>query len=118
MKPVLVNSQFHKKNVWKGSMLASIAHAIMVAHYPELSYEHSWDGDNYSVVDGSGGRGTITFKDHYFVAAFRNENCTRTDILTAFDFFTGAPREVLELAKNETFAYLLEEDEDGTVGFA
>jgi hypothetical protein len=86
----------------------------MVAHYPELSYEHSWDDNNYNVVDGSGGRGTITFKVNYFVGALRNENYTRTDILTALDFFMGAPKDILELAKNETLEYLLEEDEDGT----
>lgn len=96
-------------------MLASIAHAIMVAHYPEISYEHSWDGDNYSVVDDSGGRGTITFKDNYFVGALRDEKSARTDIHTALDFFTGAPNHVLELAKNETLEYLLEENEDGTI---
>ncbi|GAA0135337.1 hypothetical protein YSY43_21770 [Paenibacillus sp. YSY-4.3] len=115
MKPVLLNSQLNKKKLWNGCILASIAHAIMVAHYPELSYEHSWDGYNYSVIDGSGGRGTITFKDNYIVGAFRNENYTRTDIPTALDFFTGAPKDVLELAKNETLEYLLEEDDDGTI---
>ncbi|MFF2157689.1 hypothetical protein ACFVVQ_20565 [Paenibacillus chitinolyticus] len=114
MKPVILNSQLNKNNLFSGCILASIAHAIMVAHYPELSYEHSWDGENYSVVDGSGGRGTITFKGNYFVGAFRNDNFTRTDIPTALDFFTGAPKDVLELAKNETLEYLLEEDEDGT----
>lgn len=114
MKPMVLNSQLNKKNLWNGCILASIAHAIMVAHYPELSYEHSWDGDNYSVVDGSGGRGTITFKGNYFVGAFRIENYTRTDIPKALDFFTGAPKDVLDLAKNETLEYLLEEDEDGT----
>lgn len=115
MKPIILNSQLNKNKLWSGCILASVAHAIMVAHYPELSYEHSWDGDNYSVVDDSGGRGTITFKDNYFVGAFRNENFPRIDISTAIDFFTGAPKDIIELAKNETLEYLLEEDEDGTI---
>lgn len=110
MKPVVLN----KNNLWNGCILASVAHAIMVAHYPELSYEHSWDNGNYNVLDSSGGRGTITFTDHYVVGAFRNDNVTRDDIPTALDFFTGAPKEVIELAQNETLEYLLEEDEDGT----
>ncbi|MBG9796343.1 hypothetical protein O0555_08315 [Brevibacillus laterosporus] len=113
MKPVILNNQLNKNNLWNGCILASVAHAIMVAHYPELSYEHSWDGKNYSVVDGSGGRGTITFNEKYVVGAFRNENINRTEFPTAMDFFTGAPHEILELAKNETLEYLLEEDEDG-----
>lgn len=114
MKPVIINNQLNKNNIWNGCILASIAHAIMAAQYPELSYEHSWDGENYNIVDGSGGRGTITFKDKYLVGAFRNENFTRTDIPAAIDLFMGAPKEVLEIAKNETLEYLLEEDEDGT----
>lgn len=113
MKPVVLNSQLNKNNLWNGCILASVAHAIMVAHYPEISYEHSWDNDNYNVLDGSGGRGTISFKDNYFVAAFRNDNFTRTDIPAAIDFFKGAPDDIFELAKNDTLEYLLEEDEDG-----
>lgn len=115
MKPLILNSQLNKNNLWSGCILASVAHAIMVAHYPELSYEHSWDGDNYSVIDDSGGRGTITFKDNYFVGAFRNDNFPRTDIPTAIDFFSGAPKDIITLVKNETLEYLLEEDEDGSI---
>ncbi|WP_336047143.1 hypothetical protein [Solibacillus ferritrahens] len=114
MKPAVINNQLNKNNLWNGCILASVAHAIMVAQYPELSYEHSWDNGNYNVLDSSGGRGTITFTDKYVVGAFRNDNVTRNDIPTALDFFTGAPKDVLELAKNETLEYLLEEDEDGT----
>jgi hypothetical protein len=50
MKPVIINNQLNKNNIWNGCILASIAHAIMVAQYPELSYEHSWDGENYNIV--------------------------------------------------------------------
>lgn len=113
MKPLILNNQLNKSILWRGCILASIAHAIMVAHYPELSYEHSWDGENYSVVDGSGGRGTISFIDKYLVGAFRNDNVTRTDISKAIDFFIDAPKEVLEIAKNETLEYLLKEGENG-----
>lgn len=41
MNPMILNSQLNQKKLWNGCMFASIAHAIMVAHYPELSYEHS-----------------------------------------------------------------------------
>jgi len=66
-----------KEELWKGCILASLAHAIMVAHHPNLSNEHSWDELNYSVQDSSGGRGTITFSLDYVVAAFRNDNSHR-----------------------------------------
>lgn len=113
MKPIILNDGFNRKSLLNGCLLASIAHAIMVAHYPELSYEHSWDGINYSIVDGSGGRGTISFNDKYCVGAFRNDNVHRTEFSSTIDFFKGAPLEVLELAENETLEYLLEEGEDG-----
>jgi len=63
---------FECETLWKGCILASIAHAIMVSHYPEFSNEHSWDGINYSVQDTSGTRGTITFHSEYCVGAFCN----------------------------------------------
>ena len=47
-------------NLWKGCILASIAHAIMVSHYPLSACEHSWEGNNYSFQDMSGIRGTIS----------------------------------------------------------
>lgn len=40
--------------IWRGCTLAAIAHAIMVAHYPMFSNEHSWDGFNYSLQDSAG----------------------------------------------------------------
>lgn len=109
MKPIMITKGWNKHDLWKGCILSSIAHAIMVAHYPELSYEHSWDRMNYSVIDGTGGRATITFSEKHCVAAFRNDNVTRSDVTAAIDFFEGAPDEVLELARNEILEYLLEE---------
>ncbi|MFJ7637794.1 hypothetical protein [Peribacillus sp. NPDC097225] len=107
------NDQLNKENLWKGCMVAMIAHAIMVARYPELSYEHSWDGSNDSMIDGSGGRGTLTFTEKHIVAAFRNENIIRTDINRAVDYFKGASQEIIELAENEALQYLLMEGDDG-----
>ena len=105
------------KLVWKGNqlregcMLAAIAHAIMVAHYPELSNEHSWDGINYSVQDSSGSRGTITFSSKSCVAAFRNENSTRisaNNFIGSNQYFQGASQEIIKLAEDETLQYLLD----------
>ncbi|MGL5694609.1 MAG: hypothetical protein ACRCXA_11065 [Peptostreptococcaceae bacterium] len=102
--------------LWKGCMLASIAHAIMVAHYPELSYEHSWDGINYNVQDGEGTRGTITFSSKYCVGAFRNDDSDRVDnvndIKKAKKYFGQAPIEIINIAESDTLQYLLD-DIDG-----
>ncbi|WP_436970094.1 hypothetical protein [Lysinibacillus sphaericus] len=91
-----------------------MAHAIMVAHYPELSNEHSWDDINYNVQDSSGARGTITFNPNYVVGAFRNEFSER-EYIDALDYFNGAPKEVNQLAVNETLQYLLDEIDGDTV---
>jgi len=102
--------------LWNGCILASIAHAIMVAHYPDFSSEQSWDGINYSVQDYEGMRGTVTFYNEYCVAAFRNENSIRlTEPLkyaNAHKYFKGANSEILNLAENEALQYLLD-DVDG-----
>ncbi len=102
--------------LWEGCMLASIAHAIMVAHYPELSNEHSWDGVNYNVQDNEGGRGTITFNAQYCVGAFRNIHSDRIKtIKNAKTYFENAPTAVVELAENEALQYLLENIEGKSV---
>lgn len=113
MKLTQLNRRFAKKELWNGCLLASIAHAIMVAHYPELDYEHSWDGLNYSTVDVSGGRATITFTDTWCVGAVRLDRAIDLSIPSAMTYFQGAPQEVIEWARKETLEYLLDEDEDG-----
>ncbi|AEV67536.1 hypothetical protein [Acetivibrio clariflavus] len=99
-----------KNQLWKGCILASIAHAIMVAHYPELSNEHSWDGMNYSVQDSSGTRGTITFHPQYCIGAFRNEHSSRIlgDATNYIKYFQSASDEIVKLAEAETLQYLLD----------
>ncbi|MFJ7915641.1 MULTISPECIES: hypothetical protein [unclassified Lysinibacillus] len=105
---------WQREHLWGGCILASIAHAIMVAHYPELSNEHSWDDINYNVQDSSGARGTITFNPNYVVGTFRNEFSER-EYIDALDYFNGAPKEVNQLAVNETLQYLLDELNGDTV---
>lgn len=95
------------EQLWKGCILASISHAIMVAQYPELSNEHSWDGMNYNVQDSSGGRGTITFHSEYCAGAFY---CDYSNpILDINEYFNGISIDVVKLLNNETLQYLLGE---------
>lgn len=100
-----------KQQLWEGCMLATIAHAIMVAHYPELSNEHSWDGMNYSVQDSEGVRGTITFSKNYYLGAFRDDNSKRLakkdELIKYTAYFSKAPQNIKQLAKQETLQYLL-----------
>ena len=98
------------EQLWNGCILAGLAHAIAVARYPFIANEQSWDGLNYSVQDSAGQRGTISFQDGYCVAAFRNDNSERIkERLTAENYFQGAAKEVIALAKTETLQYLLDE---------
>ena len=110
METDIVEVGWTRQQIWRGSMLASIAHAIMVAHFPEIANEHSWDGMNYSVQDSAGTRGTISFHQHYCVGAFRNEQSKRmsTGEVHAEKYFKGAPEPIIELAEVETLQYLLD----------
>ena len=99
-----------KKEMFNGCLIASIAHAIMTNMYPELSYEQSWDGVNYSIHNTSGLRGTITFESDFCVGAIRNE---KSDICVYGDSIRKHmmcfPNNVVHKAYEETLQYLLME---------
>lgn len=108
------------KVLWEGCILASIAHAIGVSKYPLLSNEHSWDKFNYNIQDNNGQRGTITFRNKYCVAAFRNENSVRMSEVVnnqqyLKNYFFNYNQEIIDLANNETLQYLLDETTYGIV---
>ncbi len=94
--------------LWQGSILMSIAHAIFIADAPELAYENSWEGCNYSLNNSQGSRGTITFDSNFYVAVFRND-AVGTDGISANEYLTHAPKEIIELAEKEAFQYMLDE---------
>lgn len=104
--------KWKKEHLKKGCLLASLAHAIMVAYYPELANEHSWDGINYNIQDSAGTRGTVTFHLEYCVAAFRKDKSNRLNsvdkIKEAKEYFKGASNEIVKLAETEALQYLLE----------
>ena len=69
----VIEREWSYEKIKNGCILSGIAHAIAVAKFPEISYEHSWDGINYNIQNSEGIRGTITFGKKLCVAAFRNE---------------------------------------------
>jgi hypothetical protein len=102
--------------LYRGCLLASIAHAIMVAHYPLISYEQSWDGCNYSMVDGSNRRGTVSFLTQCCIAAFRDERSTRMKACADPALHFGSSLDgIAEMASEETLQYLLVETSVGIV---
>ena len=54
-----------RNNLFIGSLIASITHAIMTNVYPDLSYEQSWESNHYSIQNSQGLRGTISFEQEY-----------------------------------------------------
>lgn len=104
-----------KNDIYSGCLIASISHAIMTNVYPELSYEQSWDGANYSIQNSSGLRGTITFENDFCVGAIRNE---MSNGIVGGEFIKermiSFPSNVVFKAYEETLQYLLLE-RDGIV---
>lgn len=109
MEKIAINSG----KLYEGSILAAIVHAVTVGEFPELNYEHSWDGINYCMNNSCGCRGTITFDDNYIIAAFRDDR-KLANVQDAISFFEGAEENVIKLAENETLQYLLD-TVDGSV---
>lgn len=89
-------------------LYSSIAHAISLSKYPELSYEQSWDGNNFSIQDGSGVRGTISFTDKLIVGAFRSDRMIDRNKVEASSYLKGASSQLISYAESETFRYLLD----------
>lgn len=98
-----------KKQLFSSCLLSAIAHAIMTNEYPDLSYEQSWDRDNYSKQFDEY-RMTISFKDDYCVGAIRNNNSTGIygvgirSMLMESQF----PPEAVKLLKEEALEYVLD----------
>lgn len=111
------NLQYIKKNlnynhIYKTTIIASIAHAIMVATYPELSYEHSWDGFNYNFNNGEGDKMTLSFINGICVGGiFSNDSGY---IKNLDRYLTNAPQEIKKIFIEETSQYFLE-NIDGNV---
>ena len=96
-----------RNQLWEGCMYASIVHSIMSAHYPYVSHERSWDGINYSIPGG-----TITFNNSGCVGVFRTYDSERINKnIKAEEYFEGAPKKIIDLAKEEALLYVLEEVE-------
>lgn len=93
-----------------GCLLSSIAHGIMTNVHPELDYEQSWDGCNFSAIDDHGRRGTITFTDGACVGAIRDDHGTIIRGLDSIREYAGnPPSKIWRLAENEALQYLLDE---------
>lgn len=100
--------KLNPQKLYKGCIFMAVAHAVTVGQYPELNYEHSWDGINYCVNNSQGCRGIITFGKRHIIAVFQDISA-KTPYQDAMNYFLGAPDAVFELAKAEALQYVLED---------
>jgi hypothetical protein len=92
----------------KGCLIASVAHAISLARFPDFAHEQSWDSYNYSVQSGDS-RGTLSFVNGNIVGAFRKDTSKRIKMYpaqSAGDIFESAGGTVKEIAAGDTLEYL------------
>lgn len=101
------------KKLYQGCLFAAIIHAILVGEYPELNYEHSWDGLNYSMNNSCGCRATITFHPQYIVAVFQDYSRVIPG-KNAYEYLCGMPEDILKLTQTEALQYVLR-NENGEI---
>jgi len=106
--------------LWRGCVLATIAHAIFTAHHPELANEQSWDGINYNLQDSQGSLGTVSFAPAGTVGGFFDSHSQRNPISSKEPYDLAArqtemPAELKAIAENETLQYLLQDHEGAQV---
>lgn len=103
-----------KTKLYDACILSTLYHLVGELNNPLFSYEQSWDGNNYHMINDEG-RGTITFFDDGFVGAFRIEGSNRLKEKFGIDkILKEMPEKCREIAENVTLQYLLE-DVDGVV---
>ena len=104
-----------RNDLFIGSLIGSITHAVMTNVYPDLSYEQSWESNHYSIQNSQGLRGTISFEQEYCVGAIRNEKSELIDDSSLKKILANFPQFVIKTAKTDTLQYLLLTDKNGNV---
>lgn len=81
-----------RDRLWRGSILASIAHAVYQAAEPS-DWSVAWDGDAYVRNDGSGTRGAVVFENRAVVGTFCDGQSARapwrSDVQYDLDHYLG-----------------------------
>ncbi len=103
----MIKINIEPDKLYKGCIFAAVVHAVMVGEYPELNYEHSWDGFNYNMNDSQGCRATVTFHPKYIIAVFQDAASIQDQKEVSY-YFEGAPNELMEIARDQTLQYVLE----------
>jgi len=107
------------KELWRGCILGTIAHAIWTAAKPELAYEQSWSDNNYNVSDTEGTFGTIVFSEDDVVGVFFDSHSPRSPYKSDFElsieqFFKGMQKSLKPLA-DTALQFMLQDLKGATI---
>jgi hypothetical protein len=101
--------------LYRGAVLATIAHALSVAHFPLLVYEHGWDKFTYLTQNSMGTRCAITFDASRItlVGTFFDAHSPRSPFSSVEDYdykpyFVGIPSKLSRL-KDHNLHYMLDD---------
>lgn len=104
------------RDLWRGALLNTIAHAVWVTADSFLAYEVGWDGKNYLRQDSMGASGAIHFADgNTVVGAFFSANSKDQPFnrpasdYSIEPFFSGIPDKLRSLANAESLEFMLQE---------
>ena len=113
-----LQASINSESLWRGTLLATIAHAFGVAHYPDLFNLQSWDVYTYSVQNNMGTAGSICFPagsdkipfqcaGSFFEPRSARAKRTRSEKFNFDKYFAVATPSVRSLAER-TLSYLLD----------
>jgi len=108
------NLGFNPKQLRKGAIMGTIAHAIWVADDPLVAALQAWDGPHYLLNDVSGTIATITFGESGVIGVFFDAKSARNPIASSGPYSTdryleGMPDDLMLLAKKHTLQFMLQE---------
>ena len=111
---MVYHSDFNPSDLWRGCVLATIAHSIFIAQHIELAAEQSWDGSNYNVQDSQGSLGTVTFGEEGTVGTFFDSHSSLNPFSTEkayelSEMLAEMPPGLRALADREALQYLLQD---------
>ena len=100
--------------LWKGCILASCVHGVMLTEFPFTLKEHTWSGGLYVTENGEG-KAALIFSEEkgLLLGMFWMYFSERTELVLTDQYarshYKGAPAEIQEMA--ETLAELFEDGE-------
>lgn len=104
------------RDLWRGALLNTIAHAVWITADSSLAYEVGWDGKNYLRQDSMGASSAIHFADaNTVVGAFFSANSHYQPFnkpvsdYSIEPFFSGIPDKLRYLANAESLEFMLQE---------